>query len=41
VMVRSKEGCAVGRGGARRRFLFIFRIETNKLICNPNPSIPT
>ena len=22
VMVRSKEGCAVGRGGARRRFLF-------------------
>jgi hypothetical protein len=29
VMVRSKEGCAVGRGGARRRFLFIFRIETN------------
>jgi hypothetical protein len=22
VMVRSKEDCAVGRGGARRRFLF-------------------
>jgi len=22
VMVRSKEGCAMGRGGARRQFLF-------------------
>jgi hypothetical protein len=32
VMVKSKEGCAVGRGGARRRFLFFFRIETNNLI---------
>jgi hypothetical protein len=32
VMVRSKEGCAVGRGGARRRSLAMY---------NPHPSIPT
>jgi hypothetical protein len=27
VMARSQEGCAMGRGGVRRRFIFTFFIE--------------
>ena len=32
-----KEGCTVGRGGMRRRFIFIFKIEYNLLSCVAPP----